>query len=334
MDEALTEYLNSLRVGEAQTHRGLTIFPLTGGTRPFGGCLLLDEALRIGAVEVLESDPEGSVPEVRVVNRSDRPVLMLDGEELVGARQNRVLNASVLVPPKSECVVGVSCVEAGRWEESSAGFSVSGARYHPSGRRMNWSEIALFAAMGREPAPDQSRVWRGVDDLLLWAGAKSETSAMTEAYSALDGPLGGYARAFRAVEGQVGLAFAVGGELVGLDSFDSPETLSRLMPRLLRSYAMDAVPADGHAKPPDSRAVMELIFEAGASELDAIPSAGMGRLLCSTTCRTVGQALIAETSVLHLSIFARPDAASRKCGIGMSGPSARRSLRQQGGAEK
>jgi hypothetical protein len=38
------------------------------------------------------------VPQLLFINDAMRPVLLLDGEELVGAKQNRVLNLTVLAP--------------------------------------------------------------------------------------------------------------------------------------------------------------------------------------------------------------------------------------------
>ena len=51
------------------------------------------------------------MPTLRVINGADRPVLLLDGEELVGAKQNRVLNTSVLVAKGARLDIPVSCVE-------------------------------------------------------------------------------------------------------------------------------------------------------------------------------------------------------------------------------
>jgi len=55
------------------------------------------------------------VPELKVISQSDRPILLLDGEELVGAKQNRVLNTTILLREKAETNIQVSCVEQGRW---------------------------------------------------------------------------------------------------------------------------------------------------------------------------------------------------------------------------
>ena len=56
------------------------------------------------------------------------PVLLVDGEELIGAKQNRVLNLSILIPAKQRCVIPICCVEAGRWRAASREFSIALAR--------------------------------------------------------------------------------------------------------------------------------------------------------------------------------------------------------------
>jgi len=76
--------------------------------------LLLDEALREGLIEVGEVSKEGSVQNLKVTNKSLKMVLILDGEELVGARQNRVVNTIILVQAKYTLLIPVSCVEEGR----------------------------------------------------------------------------------------------------------------------------------------------------------------------------------------------------------------------------
>jgi hypothetical protein len=62
----------------------------------------------------------GDVPTLRLTSAADRPVLLLDGEELIGAKQNRVLNTTVLVAAHSRLTIPVSCVEQGRWAYKSA----------------------------------------------------------------------------------------------------------------------------------------------------------------------------------------------------------------------
>ena len=84
---------------------------------------------------VTEVSDGGRVPELQVVNDSPRYVLIVDGEELVGAKQNRIVNLTILVPPKTSLTIPVSCVEAGRWREVSREFTPAPHAYHSSGRR-------------------------------------------------------------------------------------------------------------------------------------------------------------------------------------------------------
>ena len=77
--------------------------------------LLLDEALNQNAIEIVEKDADGSVPELRVNNKSNKMVLILDGEELVGAKQNRIVNTTILVQGNTTVIIPVSCAEHGRW---------------------------------------------------------------------------------------------------------------------------------------------------------------------------------------------------------------------------
>lgn len=107
--------LDKLSLGIPSTYRNLTLTPVLAR-----GPLLaiepksLEEGLAGGTVKVTEVSAAGHVPELRVKNSGATPVLILDGEELVGAKQNRIVNVTVLVPPHSEIVIPVSCIEAGR----------------------------------------------------------------------------------------------------------------------------------------------------------------------------------------------------------------------------
>jgi len=53
-----------------------------------------DEALSENLIEIAEKDGDGSVPELRVMNEPPKIILILDGEELVGGKQNRIVNTT------------------------------------------------------------------------------------------------------------------------------------------------------------------------------------------------------------------------------------------------
>ena len=89
--------LPEFRVGQSQDYLALSVFPLFTATASPVEYVLSDEALSGGMVEVKEVSEGGSVPDLLVENKGTSRVLFLEGEELVGAKQNRVLNTTVLI---------------------------------------------------------------------------------------------------------------------------------------------------------------------------------------------------------------------------------------------
>ncbi|MBI5192508.1 MAG: hypothetical protein HZA08_03570 [Nitrospirae bacterium] len=94
-------YFKGFRVNEPQTYENLTIFPLFREEAPGTYYLMLDEALKKGIVTVTEVNDTGRFAELWLRNDADIPILLLDGEELAGAKQDRILNASILVPAET-----------------------------------------------------------------------------------------------------------------------------------------------------------------------------------------------------------------------------------------
>src|SRR5262245_37956479 len=113
-EEQVVQTLDGLDLGEAVRDGALTVFPLLGPDKPGPRYLTLDEALEAQLAEITEISAEGNVPELLFWNKGDDPILLVDGEQLIGAKQNRVLNLTILVRPKSRIKIPVSCVEQGR----------------------------------------------------------------------------------------------------------------------------------------------------------------------------------------------------------------------------
>jgi hypothetical protein len=114
MQNLIKSYIEGINIGSVQTYRNLDVFPLVYDYKLDLDYLTLDEALNEDAIDVVELDQAGSVPELKVVNKSDTMILILDGEELVGAKQNRIVNTTLLIAGKDTIVIPVSRVEQGR----------------------------------------------------------------------------------------------------------------------------------------------------------------------------------------------------------------------------
>src|ERR1700740_327052 len=101
----IKEAIGCVRVGSPVVHENMTMYPLfalsdQGSTNP--DYIILDEALASGRAHLAEISEAGSVPELKFVNQSESEVLLLDGEELVGAKQNRILNLTILASARTE----------------------------------------------------------------------------------------------------------------------------------------------------------------------------------------------------------------------------------------
>lgn len=91
MDAIISDYISKLEFGEPQRFNNMGVIPLLTPITHSPKYMTLKEALEKKLLTVTEVDLGGSVPELKVANKAEIPVLLLDGEELVGAKQNRVL---------------------------------------------------------------------------------------------------------------------------------------------------------------------------------------------------------------------------------------------------
>ena len=296
--------LEIFSLGTSQHFRHLAVFPLLhpAPREPF--YLTLDEALAQGCAQVTEVTKGGRVPELRLVNRGDLPILLLDGEELVGAKQNRVLNLTILAPARSEIVIPVSCVEQGRWSEVSDVFCASPRVHYAAGRAAKVASVSECLAGGQGAASDQSEVWHGIADKASRMHVHSNTGAMADLFQHAEQDLEAYVQAFSAAPGQAGAIFALGGRVVGLEVLFSPDTFAKLLPKLVRSYALDAIeiPGDHSPLPPADSAVSFLRQVAGA-DVQEFPAVGLGKTLRLQANGIVGVGLWAEEALIHLAVF-------------------------------
>lgn len=267
--------------------------------------LTLDEALGAGTFSVAELSEGGSVPELKVINGADQPVLMLDGEELVGAKQNRVLNVSVLVAAKSELVVPVSCVEQGRWSNGHSGFESRQRSMYSRGRAEKMVHVSESMRVSGRRASNQGAVWQDIAAKSQRMGVDSRTGAMEDIYLAHEQRL----RAYREIprpEAVSGAVFCIDGTPVGLELFDSIATFRKLFPKLLDSYAMDALenpePADRVA---DEKAITQLLGWVRDTPTEVFDAVGLGRDLRMDSPRVVGGGLEYEDRLIQLSAFQR-----------------------------
>jgi ARG/rhodanese/phosphatase superfamily protein len=172
--------LASITLGPEVVVHNLTMIPLlrvSADSSLLDYCVL-DEALASGAVEITEVSEQGSVPDLKLVNRGSTPVLIVDGEELLGAKQNRIVNLTILVAANSELTIPVSCVEAGRWRARSRSFTSAPRTQFATGRAKRMASVSCSMVTRGDRVSDQSEVWSDIAEKSSRLHAASPTSAM------------------------------------------------------------------------------------------------------------------------------------------------------------
>ncbi len=312
----IIDAISHIKIGTPATFRNLTLFPLTDGKGMSADYLTLDEALAKKSAHITEVSEGGSVPELKFVNEAGQPVFLLDGEELVGAKQNRVLNLSILVPAGKTLIVPVSCVERGRWHHRSREFSSAARAYYAEGRARKMSQVSSSMRSWGERHSDQGAVWSDLDDKFDRLAASSPTSAMSDIYEQHSAKLEDYVQSFAPAEGQVGMMFAIDGRIVGFDLFDCAETLRKLFPKLIRSYALDALDASlvkqTDTTAPSAADAMEFLAGVTRAKLETFPAIGEGEDIRLSSVGLTGAALAEKERVVHLSAFRLDESAGRE----------------------
>lgn len=295
--------LPDVRVGDPIRHEALAVFPLFSTADGAVDYLLSDEAIGAGSVTVEEVSEGGSVPNLLVTNQGDSPVLFLEGEELRGAKQNRVLNTSVLVAAHSKTPIPVSCVERGRWRYRTRHFESGGSHSSSKLRHILKKSAYLSMKAGQGYTSDQMQVWGEVTRQMASLGSSSETAAMADTFENHRERLDEFRESLRYVEGATGVAVAVGTRVVAMDLFDRPSTCAKVWNRLLSGVVMDALeagPADQVAQPSDVEGLLARLKD---GEWEPAPAVGEGQeYRYDADAETHASALVCGGSVLHGSV--------------------------------
>jgi hypothetical protein len=268
--------LPEIRVSDPIRHESLTVFPLLAQPGGSVDYLLSDEAMAAGSVTVEEVGEAGSVPSLIVDNRADRPVLFLEGEELRGAKQNRVLNTTVLIAAASKTAIPVSCVEQGRWRYISPQFASSGMHGSPKLRHILKKSVSRSAGEGRGHESDQAGVWKEVGRQMAFLGSQSPTGAMADTYADHQARLDEFRGRLKYVEGASGLAVEVGGRVTSVDLFDKPSTCLKVWDRLLTGPIMDALEAGPAASSVGGDEVLATLAALRDAPWKPSPAVGVG----------------------------------------------------------
>jgi len=237
-------------------------------------------AIKRELITVKEVNEGGVVNTLMVINNSDHFVFFMDGDILAGAKQNRVLNTSLLLAPQSKTGIPVSCVEQGRWRHVSPNFSSTDYIAPVAMRSAKAQKVSMNLKERLSFAADQSEVWHGVAEFQSASGVESRTSNLSDVYEKKRLELEKFVTNFIPIEGANGVAFFLGQDLVTIDLFNRTDVFSEYLPKMLRGIGLEAmVLKEGKKTVHEAEAkfrVLDLLDRVGAVEAQTFPGAAAG----------------------------------------------------------
>jgi hypothetical protein len=302
---SIQQALHQVKISQALSHEGLTLYPLIGNEFIKKDYLTLDEALANQSAVITEVSEGGSVPQLLFRNIGEQAVFLLDGEELVGAKQNRILNITILAPAMKDTVIPVSCVEAGRWSHSRPDFSTAPRTQFSASRAKRSAQVSADIRQTGQRRSDQGEVWDDISGKLHALGSRSDTQAVESAFVDHEEQLNGFVENLQPVDKQLGAVFSIKGRVSGLELFDCEETCGALMPKIIRSYALDAIDpglrVSAAANDPSPDMLLKRVRKAAVHEAPAVGE-GMD-LRFDSASGVAGGALLARRRIVHLVAF-------------------------------
>jgi len=281
----------STKVSEPIFLRNLTIHPISGITKNGFDASTIDEVL-ISNKGVFREFDTPDVSTIEFDNRGDEPVLIIDGEEITGSLQNRIIALSSVVDARSTKSIPVICAEEGRWDDLG-GFQTGHCAY-PQIRTILMKSL-------HKKIDTQRAVWNEINRKLTVSKILSTTSSMHDIYHNLNEEIARYIEGFSSINhSAIGFIGVAGNRILGCDIFCNTKIYHKFENKLIRSYILDAI--EHQKKEPNVPDVKKFFT--------ALQCALARKKIRNRTANEkikgngfLGQALIYNKSSVHLSVF-------------------------------
>ena len=301
--QQIQTWLAGIEVGDGMHHQNLTVFPLFWtGEKTDAEYRLLSDAIEVEEAVVEEVSEGGEVPFLGVKNNGGTPILVPEGEILMGAKQNRVVNLTVLVAAKTSFKLPVSCVEQGRWHYRSRHFKPA-AFAHPKLRDLKVKSAQRSRRFRGEAMADQGGIWNEVGEHLHALDASSPTGDFVESIAASPVMVDRYRKRIELPKDACGFVAARDGEVVGLDLFDKPQTMRKMWRRIADAYFLEATRERSESRPVPKVTAERFIQEVSDHLEAAQRQPDLGVEFEVTKEDLSGSALYYDGAVCHLSAF-------------------------------
>jgi hypothetical protein len=238
------------------------------------------------------------VGELMVENAGDEPVLFLEGEELRGAKQNRILRSSVLVAGRSRTRIPVTCIEKGRWRYESRKFR-PGSCCPPSLRH-------LLKSGSPGGGSNQSQIWAEIQQRHRRLGVQSPSANLSDALDTHRNAAEDLRHRIPFPMDASGIAVILDGKVVSVDIFGGPATLAKVWHRLVQGLVLDMLEAQDTGRQPCATSISARLYRLREKRWERINSVGLGEAYRAQNDEgELATALVVDGTLLHLSVSLR-----------------------------
>lgn len=266
--------------------------------------------IKNGRLTISEVNSSGEVGKLAAVNSTGSYLLLTDADVLLGAKQNRIINKSMLLAPNSKTIIDVSCIERLRWNYTSKDFSNPNTAADHNLRKDKMA--SMLQADSDSPGASyrtQSKVWEHIKFSLTEEHFNAETESYHEHASFRLLSKANELPECEAREGCNGLAVVVDGKVKCIDLFGTSELYRYYFPMLrdsafrMASTSKDVDPADIHES---NFRVLEALdtFETAERTTDD-QYVCAGKLSMAEKDGLIGFELMLEGQLVHEAIFGR-----------------------------
>ena len=285
--------LSDIEFLDTQVHKNMAIIPIKTPINYNLDMITLKKGFEMDLVNVKECE-QSTVNTLVVENKSVTPLLLIDGEEIVGGDQNRIVNGTILIAPQSEMKIPVNCTEHGRW-----GYK---KKFVHSDYIADFRTRSSKLRAAHAKSNVQAAVWNSIDNLEMSRNYHSPTQAMTESYENVKTDLSEFADAFNIEKGQTGVAVIIDGKIKGFEIFLNSDVYMQYHEKILKSYLINAEINDSvfEINADEMKSVMADTLD---SEFEQTKSVGLEKRFDLKNDERIGTIYSYEDELIHCSFY-------------------------------
>lgn len=327
MEKTIEKTLNNFVLSNPMEIGNLTFFSITNPNYSPQVFLSSIHAHQNKLLSITEVDDSGVVNKLTAISTADIPILITEGEELIGAKQNRIVNVSILLAPNSKTLIPVNCSESGRWSyRKTSGFTPSDSKAEHTvrseinsayaqtlkdqeGNKKKYAENIIANQWSVNASQKtQRRAWDKIRMVMDSEGVHSGSSALHDIHKSRQDKRDQLHKRVPITKGQLGLLVCKNSQPYLLEYIENEQAYSEMHAGILNSLAVVLrFKTNQKYIKITKKKCLEWISKFRELEEVKKPGISLGENFFYSAIHQSGNALLYESQLIHLSIHETPD---------------------------